>query len=155
MSDQRSAKQSLLWFVELWRNGYDGKSIPGEREAFEEIKRRLSDETAAPTAKPQRYFLTEYSYDYPSSIQKMEPHDLGDWVRFDDIKHLLPADETDAEHRARCDLIDAMSIIDAVLTLGALTDSERLVWGEWLTRTRAKYPQQKARAPETPACSHT
>jgi hypothetical protein len=100
MSDQRSAKQSLLWFVEAWRDGYDGKSIPGEREAFEEIKRRLSD-------------------------------------------------ETDAEHRARCDLIDAMSIIDAVLTLGALTDSERLVWGEWLTRTRAKYPQQKARAPET------
>lgn len=57
----------------------------------------------------------------------------------------------EAEHEARCDLIDVMDMLGVAVTHGSLTAAEVQVYGEHLERLRAKYPQQKApRAPDEP-----
>jgi hypothetical protein len=54
----------------------------------------------------------------------------------------------EAEHQARCDLIDALGWIEIWIQSGPPTKAERELGEEFLQHMRAKYPQQKAARPQ-------
>lgn len=55
----------------------------------------------------------------------------------------------EAEHRARCDLIDALAIMGCIWDVGGPTKSEARCSQEWHDKIAAQYPQMKGQWPHS------
>jgi hypothetical protein len=56
----------------------------------------------------------------------------------------------EAEHEARCDLIDALSWLEVWVCGASPTEAERIVVSEFVARLHAKYPHEKQRRAAEP-----